>query len=476
MLLLALVLCISFVPLYFAVSTYTKTAHSVAQRQLAVALAEGTALTVRRQSIETEADLQRLLTERITTLRYVDGPQLTLEVGVPASPTSPPHSPMSPDGASVHTTVAGTWVGLELSAGAELWVLVSDQPILLERLNMLLLAYMAIAAGVLLAGVYFIVTHRIIRPLDELSHAARRVTATERPLLLPDARSREFQELNTSLQVMTDRLLREEEALRGKVAEIETRTQQLRSAQAQLVRSERLASVGQLAAGVAHEIGNPIAALMGLQDLILQGGMPPEDQEEFVRRMRKETERIHRIVRDLLHFSRPKPAEALGNATASLAVALEETLGLLKPQPAFRELTVEVDVAPDVARVAAPEETLVQIFLNLLINAAAACGAEGHVVVGAKPWCAPAEPAPMFVEVVVQDDGPGVPPQLRDSLFEPFVSGKDVGEGTGLGLSVCRNLVDAIATATGSPHVAIELDHTFTAGARFVLRLPIARS
>src|SRR5690606_28599624 len=140
---------------------------------------------------------------------------------------------------SLVATNNGTWVGLSLLPGETLWVLIADRPSVLGRLNVLLLAYMGISGLVLLIGVYFLITYRIIRPLDALSHAARRVTETERPLVLPHARSREFAELNHSLQSMTERLLYEEAALRHQITKVETRTQQLRAAQAQLVRSER---------------------------------------------------------------------------------------------------------------------------------------------------------------------------------------------------------------------------------------------
>lgn len=473
-LLLALVLVVSFVPLYFAVSTYTTTAHAVMGRQQAIELAETVATSFEHVPSGAAPELGSLLQGRVVALRHV-----ALETRFASAvhlPSLPELGALGTAGASaVVTTRDGTWVGLGLSSVETLWVLVKDQPSILSTLNGLLLSYMAISGLVLLAGVYFLVTYRMIRPLEELSHAARRVTETDRPLLLPHPRSAEFAELNVSLQAMTDRLLREEAALRHKITEVETRTQQLRSAQAQLIRSERLASVGQLAAGVAHEIGNPIAALMGLQDLILHGGLSPEEQSEFVRRMRKETERIHRIVRDLLHFARAKPTlapEVL--PSASLASAVEETLGLLGPQPAFRELTTHTEIAPDLPHVVAAQEALVQIFLNLLLNAAAACAPNGEVRIAAKSWTAPGETQARFVEVSVEDNGAGVPEALRETLFEPFVSGKDVGEGTGLGLSVCRNLVDQIATATGLAAVTLELDHAFTSGARFILRLPIS--
>ncbi len=473
-LLLALLLGVSFVPLYFAVSTYTRTAQSVVQRQQAVELVTTLASTVTHLNSHAEIDLRPLLGGRLTALRQVTSQgsrQIALDPAFTFDPLPALGAKESPQ---VRVSHRGTWVGLSL-AETTLWAFVVHQPSILGRLNLLLLSYMMIAGLVLLAGVYFLVTYRIIRPIDELSHAARRVTSTDRPLTLPAPRSREFEELNHSLQSMTDRLLQEEAALRAQIIEVETRTLQLRTAQAQLVRSERLASVGQLAAGVAHEIGNPIAALMGLQDLILAGGLSPQEQEEFVRRMRKETERIHRIVRDLLHFARATPAGSVaGPARANVLHALNETLGLLKPQPAFRELTVRSSTTGDLPDVAVSHEALVQIFLNLLLNAAAACRPDGTVLIETKLWRAPSDTTDRFVEVVVQDDGPGVPQPLRETLFEPFVSGKDVGEGTGLGLSVCRSLIEQVAADLGSPHVTIELDQAFTSGARFVLRLPIS--
>lgn len=479
-LLLAVVLGVSFVPLYFAVSTYTKTAHTVAQRQQAVELAQTVVAALDHRRPQGQHELSHLLQGRVIALHRTNaahGARIPLVSSVPIQ--SPPRlEPVTAEQSpALVSSLDGTWVGVPLALGDTLWVLVKAQPSILGRLDLLLLAYMGMSGFVLLAGTYTLITHRIIRPLDELSHAARRVTETDRPLVLPHAGSREFSELNRSLQAMTDRLLREEAALRNKVTEVETRTQQLRAAQAQLVRSERLASVGQLAAGVAHEVGNPIAALMGLQDLILQGGLTPEEQDEFVRRMRKETQRIHRIVRDLLHFARPKP-ETLGEGvpSASLRSALDETLGLLQPQPSWRDIDVQIELANELPPVAASHEALVQIFLNLLLNAAHACGAAGVVRVEAKLSATSASEGerghPGLLEVRVEDTGPGVPEELRETLFEPFVSGKDVGEGTGLGLSVCRNLVDQIAATTGVSAVTLELDQTFTAGARFVLRLP----
>jgi len=117
-------------------------------------------------------------------------------------------------------------------------------------------------------------------------------------------------------------------------------------------------------------------------------------------------------------------------------------------------------VFPDLPEVALGREQLVQVVLNLVLNAADACGPGGKISVSARP-------APAGVTLEIQDDGPGVAAEVRDRLFEPFVSTKEVGKGTGLGLAVCRGLVEA---AGGS----INLDESYTDGARFVLELPRA--
>ena len=270
---------------------------------------------------------------------------------------------------------------------------------------------------------------------------------------------RELAELGVNLRTMTDKLLAEEESLRKKIDEVESATLRLREAQDRLVRSERLASVGRLAAGLAHEIGNPIAALIGMQELLLDGGLELEEQRDFLLRMRKESERIHRILRDLLQFARPgKSPDEEEVSPGNVEVAIYDTVALVAPQKSMHDVELAVDVFPDLPTVSLSHEHMVQVVLNLVLNAADACGAGGKITVRARP-------IPSGVRLEVEDTGPGVAAGVREKLFEPFVTTKDVGEGTGLGLAVCRGLVEA---AGGS----IVLDETTTVGARFVIELP----
>jgi signal transduction histidine kinase len=298
--------------------------------------------------------------------------------------------------------------------------------------------YTAVFGLALLVFAYMALTRMLVRPIDELSAAARRVSEGARTLQVPASGPREVAQLGTAFADMTRRLCDEEEKLRRKIDELQSATEELKSAQSTLVRSERLASVGRLAAGLAHEIGNPISAILGFEDLLLSGGLEPEEQRDFLERMKKETERIHRVLRQLLDFARPAaPVRAeQPEAPGSVPDAVEDVCALLRPHKAFRDVDVRVEVESGLPLVGFSRSQMVQVLLNLMLNAADATGPGGKVLIRVKP-------SKLGVRVEVEDSGPGIRQDVRDKLFEPFVTTKDVGDGTGLGLAICRGLVEA---------------------------------
>jgi signal transduction histidine kinase len=362
--------------------------------------------------------------------------------------------------------------------------------------------YMLVFALALLVFAYFALTRLIVRPIDRLVDAADRVASGARTLRVPKAGARELVDLAASVESMASKLIAEEAKLLLTIDEVTETTTRLAHAHAQLARSERMASVGRLVAGLAHEIGNPLAALLGMQELLLAGDLPPETQKDFLERMQRETLRIHGVLRDLLDFARPdegaarsqradpnenagaarsqradpnenagaaRPPRADPNANAPPAEGAEvasvaaDVASLVRPQKTFRGLRVEVDVDGGLrARVAAPR--LTQVLLNLVLNAGAAVASlrrpDGRVTIRARATAA-------RVRIEVEDNGPGVASAVRDRIFEPFVTTKDVGEGTGLGLAVCRGLVESVGGE-------ITLDPSYAQGARFVVLLPAA--
>ena len=169
------------------------------------------------------------------------------------------------------------------------------------------------------------------------------------------------------------------------------------------------------------------------------GSTPPSSGRISSRRMKRETERIHRILRDLLDFARPAVALHAGEAESAgdVGEAVNDVLALVKPQKALRDVELRAEIAPDAPRVTLSHQRIVQVVLNLVLNAADAAP-RGHVTVRAAPG------ADGRVRLEVEDDGPGIAPEVQGRLFEPFVTTKPVGEGTGLGLAVCRGLVESV--------------------------------
>jgi two-component system, NtrC family, sensor kinase len=323
--------------------------------------------------------------------------------------------------------------------------------------------YTFLMASSLLVIAYFALTHLIVRPLDGLSSAAQSVTLGSRQLLVPETRVRELSELGASLKRMTDSLLAKEDSLQQQIDEVARTTRELDKAQRELIRSERLASVGRLAAGLAHEIGNPVAAMLGLADLVLDGGLSPEEQRDFIKRMRAETERVNRTLRELLQFARPPREGADAPMTpGDVQGAIHDTAALVMHQDSLRDLELGIDVHPGLPRVTLGTQQLIQVVLNLILNAADALQGQagGRVSVVARS-------GEGGVRILVEDNGKGVPSSIADQIFEPFFTTKEVGKGTGLGLSVCQSL---LAAAGGS----LSLDTSYRSGARFVVHLPEA--
>ncbi|HVJ14847.1 MAG TPA: histidine kinase dimerization/phospho-acceptor domain-containing protein, partial [Polyangiaceae bacterium] len=397
LLLIGGLLIVAFVPLYFAIATYT----SVALRQqreshahaLARAVAGHVVEAVRRRPAD---ELESLLRAEVgaegleglavygadgrSVARVADGDSLErLPENLPGARARTSEL-MTPRGRAVR-------VDVPFEGGAVVALLrTDDDASRVAPLLRLVALYTALVALALLVLAYYALTRLIVRPLDALGRAAERVASGGKGLVLPPTDVPELADLGSSFRTMTERLLAEEEALRKKIDEVERATEGLKQAQERLVRSERLASVGRLAAGFAHEVGNPIAALMGLQDLLLAGGMSEPEQHDFLSRMRKETERIHRILRDLLAFARPgASSEAAPAAPGQVESAIYDVAALVAPQKAMKEVELELDVFPDLPAVRLSHEQLVQVLLNLVLNAADAVPAGGRVRVTAKP-------------------------------------------------------------------------------------------
>lgn len=300
--------------------------------------------------------------------------------------------------------------------------------------------------GGFLAG-YFL----LVRPVASAARLARRAVRPDHPAngsdlatiaaALEDA-ARAQRDLATTVERQAFRIRRMQSDLKG--------------AQAGLIRAEKLASVGQLAAGIAHEIGNPIGVILGMSE-ILKDGADPGQSQAFAAQIHAATLRVHGTLKDLLSFARPVREEG---AIADVGAVIDQTLNLLKPHRVFADIqaVVRVDDAPLAAEIRPSQ--LQQVLVNLLLNAADATGGKGRVDIVARR-------ADRFVEIRVIDDGPGIAPEDQGRIFDPFFSTKPPGEGTGLGLAICAQLVEVYGGE-------IAVDSAPGQGATFTLRLWLA--
>jgi C4-dicarboxylate-specific signal transduction histidine kinase len=343
--------------------------------------------------------------------------------------------------------------------GVSLWTSSPSGPELRTSPRVLVVAFATTGVLVVLLALLAL-TRLIVLPVASLTATAEQLEAGQLEARVPIAGAREVAQLGLSFNRMAKELSRERLRLAEKVTDLERMTAALRATQEQVVRSEKLASVGRLSAGLAHEIGNPLAAILGLVELLKGGGLSAAEAHDFLERVQRETERIHRILRELLDFARQRPSVSHQTESADLARVVRETERLLRPQSDARQVRIDVQAAPDLPRVAGSEHELSQVVLNLLLNATDAIAGAGTIAVALSA-------TETHVVLTVTDSGPGIASDVLPRLFEPFVTTKPEGKGTGLGLAVCQGVV---ARLGGS----IEGKNAPDGGAVFRVQLPHA--
>lgn len=274
---------------------------------------------------------------------------------------------------------------------------------------------------------------RIVEPVLALAANAEAVAAGRLDLHLPPAPDHELGAVIEAFEQMVRSVEAHQRADAEKLRELRTMNDDLRRARQELVFAEKMATVGRLASGVAHEVGNPLASIIGFTDLLQQD---PSLADDLLPRMRQELDRIHRIIRDLLDYARRGSVEGAGDLVpVPVGAVAEAVAALVRVQRRFPALEISVDLGTPAPTVLAEARRLQQVLLNLVVNAAEAMSGRGAVRI------LRGEAAEGYVAIVVEDEGPGITAQAAEQIWEPFFTTKDTGEGTGLGLSVSLGLV-----------------------------------
>ncbi len=200
--------------------------------------------------------------------------------------------------------------------------------------------------------------------------------------------------------------------------------------QQQIDQSEKLAVLGQLSAGIAHEIGNPLASISSVVQL-LQRKSKDDTTSEYIALLRENIDRISKIVRELVDFSRPpKYEESFVDVTGIIKTAI----GIVKYDKRVKSINFETQLSPELPRIRAVADQLLQVFVNIMINALDAVKGEGTIIVKSRY-------DDDFIFIDICDNGCGMTEEIMEKIFEPFFTTKEVGKGTGLGLSVSYGIV-----------------------------------
>lgn len=296
----------------------------------------------------------------------------------------------------------------------------------------------------------------LLMPIEQMRDGTRRIAEGELGLQVSEEAPAEIAELAEALNRMSTALAGYRARTAEQLARLEAANVELRRTQEALLRSEKLASVGRLAAGLAHELGNPLTAVRGYVELLSLGGSYAPGaggSDEIVERCQVEVERMHRILRSLLDFARQDEPQV---AEIDVRALLEEAVRTVRHQGPFRTIRVEMDVV-GLPRLNGESDKLHQVLVNLLLNAADA---------GSSTILLEAREADGEVRIACVDDGEGIPEENIGRLFEPFFTTRAPGRGTGLGLAVSHRILEQHGGR-------LDVRSVPGAGAVFSLRIPV---
>lgn len=291
--------------------------------------------------------------------------------------------------------------------------------------------------GVLLVGFVAIsVAQRISRPMRAMAEAAQKVAEGDYSAKVAVVGSDEIAYLGERFNRMTSELARAQGELRewGETLErkVEQRTAEIRAIQSQMLQAEKLAAIGKLAAGVAHEINNPLTGVLTNASLLLQDAPEGDPTRADLQTIVDETMRCRKIVKGLLEFSRQAKPHT---QPIELNQVVEDVLGLVKNQASFRNIALETALDRELPAVMADRDQLRQVVLNIVLNAGEAMTGGGRLRIASA-----FDRETAMARIEAKDTGCGIPEQIQARMFEPFYTTKKTG--TGLGLAIAYGIVE----------------------------------
>ncbi|MFO7865439.1 MAG: cache domain-containing protein [Candidatus Aminicenantes bacterium] len=344
-----------------------------------------------------------------------------------------------------------------------LYVGILEKPYI-DTTNRVMLTFTLLAAAcvIVLLVLLDFSTKKIIHPLLNMVKATEKISQGNLSHKVKVDSNDEIGYLADSFNKMTEDLKAANHKLLewGKTLEkkVEERTKELTEMHAHLIQSEKLASLGKLAAGVAHEINNPLGGILIYSHLLLEDMDKDDIHYENLKKIVKETTRCKDIVKGLLDFARPKEPEA---TMVNVNNVVEKAMSIVESQALFQNINIKKDYMNNPPQIIADASQLHQVFINIILNAAEAMQGNGTLTISTFT-----DKNKKSIHVRFSDTGPGIEDKTKARLFEPFFTTKEVGKGTGLGLAISYSL---IRKHKGT----IEVETQVGRGSTFTVKLPI---
>lgn len=333
-----------------------------------------------------------------------------------------------------------------------------------------------LASSIMICGLVGWFIHRLVnRPVQRLLDGTKKIADGDLDCVIPVTSRDELGHLAKSFNSMTEDLKKAQAELHNWTQkleeEVENKTRDLRLAQAQVVRSEKLSSLGLLAAGVAHELNSPLTGILTFAHLLAKKLPENSREKEDIEVILNETNRCAVIIRQLLDFSREGSTE---KKQRDLHTVIEQSISLVENQALFHDIQIQREFAPDLPWIPMDAGQMEQVFLNLLVNAGEAmpdggtleittCLATNSVAVNSS---GPPSDDREELKIVFRDTGIGIPADTINKIFDPFFTSKDVGQGTGLGLAVSYGIIERHGGTIG-------VDSAEGKGTTFTIILPV---
>jgi two-component system NtrC family sensor kinase len=372
------------------------------------------------------------------------------------------------------------WIQGKIGGGIQMEIPIGDVMTYLLKSQRMILISLVLDAIVLITFGTFLLSRVLVKPLKDLLRLTQKIGEGDFGQTIEVTAKNEIGQLISSFNRMLERLRQNQESIDNHLKSLELANKRLKEAQEELIRTEKLASVGRFAAGVAHEVGNPLGAILGYTSILEKNGIDQEESKDYLKRIEKEIERINRIVRELLDFAKPSKFEV---RDIEVNKTIENALSLLSHQKNFKNIETQLGLQPDLPMIKGDESQLSQVFINIILNAIDAMPKggylriqTGHLVVenllgdGFQPLYPPRrkgdpmesdysrlrKPDPLstiftkfskgdrLVKIRISDSGMGIEQENLERIFDPFFTTKEPDKGTGLGLSISLRIVESM--------------------------------